>query len=76
MYNFIPMIRDKAKSHGRILVAGFVGGVAMNLTMVLTFRLIGFGVNGGGFLLNPSIQSQIVIHGDLDFPFWYPLNPH
>ncbi len=61
MYNFILMNRDKIKSHSRTLVAGFVGGIAMNLGMVLTFRLIGFGVNGDGFLLNPSIQSQKLI---------------
>ena len=33
----------------------------MNLAMLLTFRLIGFGWKGGGILLNPSYQSQKLI---------------
>ena len=41
--------------------AGLAGGVALNLMMLLTFRLIGFGWNGGGILLDPSIQSQKLI---------------
>jgi len=45
----------------RTLVAGLAGGLAMNLTMLLTFRLIGFGWNGGGILLDPKLQSQKLI---------------
>jgi hypothetical protein len=42
-------------------MAGVAGGMAMNVAMFLTFRLIGFGVNADGFLLDPSIQSQKLI---------------
>jgi hypothetical protein len=45
----------------RTLIAGLAGGVVLNLTMLLTFRLIGFGWNGGGILLDPSIQSRKLI---------------
>lgn len=45
----------------RTLIAGLAGGLAMNLAMLLTFRLIGFGWNGRGILLDPSIQSQKLI---------------
>lgn len=50
-----------AKPHGRTIVAGLAGGIAMNLAMVLTFRLVGFGLNADGFLLNPSVQSHKLI---------------
>jgi hypothetical protein len=33
----------------------------MNLVMPLTFRALGFGWNGGGILLTPSIQSEKLI---------------
>lgn len=33
----------------------------MNLSMLLTFRAIGFGWNGTGVLLNPDIQSKKLI---------------
>ncbi len=33
----------------------------MNIAMLLTFRFIGFGVNGDGILLNPSFQSRKLI---------------
>lgn len=46
---------------GRTLIAGFAGGMTMNLVMLLTFRAIGFGWNGGGILLTSSIQSQKLI---------------
>jgi hypothetical protein len=49
------------QSHARTLIAGAAGGIAMNLAMLLTFRLIGFGVNGKGILLDPSIQSRKLI---------------
>lgn len=45
----------------KILLAGFLGGMTLNLVMLLTFRLIGFGWNGGGILLNPSFQSPKLI---------------
>ena len=33
----------------------------MNLAMLLSFRLIGFGWRGGGVLLDPSLQSRKLI---------------
>lgn len=48
-------------SHPKTLLAGVAGGLSMNLVMLLTFRFIGFGVNGNGILLNPSIQSRKLI---------------
>ncbi len=49
------------ESHLRTVIAGVAGGIAMNLAMLFTFRLIGFGWKGGGILLNPSYQSQKLI---------------
>ena len=48
-------------THGKTLLAGLAGGFAMNATMLMTFRLIGFGWNGGGILLESSSQSQKLI---------------
>ena len=48
-------------THGRKILAGVAGGFAMNVVMLLTFRLIGFGWNGGGILLESSSQSQKLI---------------
>lgn len=45
----------------RTLLAGLAGGVALNLAMLLTFRLLGLGWDGGGILLDPSLQSPKVI---------------
>lgn len=45
----------------RTILAGLAGGMAMNVTMLLTFRLIGFGLNGDGILLSSPIQSQKLI---------------
>jgi hypothetical protein len=45
----------------RTILAGLAGGVTLNLTMLLTFRLLGLGWNGGGILLDPSLQSPKVI---------------
>jgi hypothetical protein len=45
----------------RKLLAGLAGGITLNLVMVLTFRLLGFGWQGGGILLNPSLQSPKLI---------------
>jgi hypothetical protein len=49
------------QSHVRTVIAGVAGGIAMNLAMLLTFRLVGFGWKGGGILLNPSYQSRKLI---------------
>ena len=48
-------------SHIKTLIAGVVGGIVMNIAMLLTFRFIGFGVNADGILLNPSVQSSKLI---------------
>jgi len=48
-------------SISKTLLAGLVGGIILNLVMLLTFRLIGFGLNGGGILMDPSIQSHKLI---------------
>src|SRR4030067_1355487 len=45
----------------KIVLAGLAGGVALNLMMLITFRLIGFGWSGNGILLNPSLQSRKLI---------------
>lgn len=45
----------------RTLLAGLAGGFMINVMMLVTFRLIGFGWNGGGVLLDPSIQSPKLI---------------
>jgi hypothetical protein len=49
------------KTHTRTIFAGIAGGFAMNFAMLLTFRVLGFGVNADGVLLNPSIQSRKLI---------------
>jgi hypothetical protein len=49
------------KTHRRTLLAGVAGGIAMNVAMLLTFRLIGFGINADGILLDPSVQSSKLI---------------
>ena len=43
------------KSVVRTVAAGIAGGFALNAAMLVTFRLIGFGMEGGGVLLDPSI---------------------
>ncbi len=45
----------------RTIVGGLAGGMAMNIVMLLTFRLLGFGWNGGGILLSSPIQSPKLI---------------
>jgi hypothetical protein len=50
-----------AISNTRTVIAGLAGGLALNIAMLLTFRLIGFGWNGGGILLDPTIQSKKLI---------------
>jgi len=46
---------------GKTVLAGLAGGIAMNVVMLLTFRLLAFGWNGGGILLESSIQSRKLI---------------
>ena len=48
-------------SHVRTILAGLVGGMSANITMLLTFRLLGFGWNGGGILLHARSQSEKLI---------------
>ena len=48
-------------SGSRTVLAGVAGGFAMNLMMTLTFRFIGFGVHGGGILLDPDFESRKLI---------------
>ena len=45
----------------KTVVAGFVGGLAMNLMMLLTFRTLGFGWNAQGILLRSPLQSEKLI---------------
>ncbi|MCA3239523.1 MAG: hypothetical protein ACK5N7_07240 [Curvibacter sp.] len=45
----------------RTVLAGLAGGMAMNIAMLLTFRLLGFGWSGDGILLSSPIQSQKLI---------------
>lgn len=51
----------KRANFSRTILAGLTGGLAFNITMFLTFRLIGFGINCNGFLLNPDFQSSKLI---------------
>lgn len=41
--------------------AGLAGGITLNVVMLLTFRLLGFGWNGGGMLLASPMQSGKLI---------------
>lgn len=49
------------QSNGRTILAGIAGGLAMNITMLMTFRLLGFGWNGDGVLIQSSSQSRKLI---------------
>jgi len=51
----------KDQAIGKTVLAGVAGGLAMNVAMLLTFRLLGFGWDGGGILLDPSLQSPKLI---------------
>ena len=51
----------KDQAIGKTVLAGVAGGLAMNVAMLLTFRLLGFGRKGGGILLDPSLQSPKLI---------------
>ena len=48
-------------SHGRIVAAGIAGGMALNLVMLLTFRLLGFGWDGDGILIKSGSQSRKLV---------------
>jgi hypothetical protein len=56
-------------SIGRTLLAGVSGGITLNIVMVLTFRLLGFGWDGGGILISHSTQSPKLI------AIWTELEP-
>ncbi len=45
-------------SHARTILAGMAGGFARNIMMLLTFRFIGFGMNGDDILLNSAYQRK------------------
>jgi hypothetical protein len=45
----------------RTALAGIAGGMGMNITMLLTFRLLGLGWTGNGILVNPDLQSSKLI---------------
>lgn len=45
----------------RTVLAGLAGGTALAVSLALTFRLLGFGWNGGGLLLDPALQSPKLI---------------
>lgn len=45
----------------KVLIAGLAGGMTLNLVMLLTFRLIGFGWDGEGILLTSPMQSEKLI---------------
>lgn len=45
----------------KTILAGLAGGMMMNVSLLLTFRLLGFGWNGGGILLSSPIQSPKLI---------------
>lgn len=48
-------------THLKILLAGISGGLAMNLAMLLTFRVLGFGWDGDGILISAASQSRKLI---------------
>ena len=45
----------------KTILAGFAGGIATNVAMLLTFRAIGFGWNGTGILLTSPLQSKKLV---------------
>lgn len=55
------MVKTNKQSHESTILAGVAGGLAMNLSMLLTFRWIGFGINADGILLDPALQSEKLI---------------
>lgn len=55
------MSREVKPSHVKTLLAGVAGGFAINIAMLLLYRVIGFGINSDGILLDPSLQSKKLI---------------
>lgn len=55
------MRREHKPSHVRTILAGVASGAAMNVVMLITFRILGFGLNADGILLDPALQSAKVI---------------
>ncbi len=55
------------KCFGKMLLTALAGWAALNVAMLLTFRLIGFGLDGHGILMNPQTQSAklIAVWGEL-----------
>lgn len=49
------------KCFGKMLLTALAGCAALNVAMLLTFRLIGFGLDGNGILMNPRYQSGKLI---------------
>ncbi|MFO1041726.1 MAG: hypothetical protein U0941_08070 [Planctomycetaceae bacterium] len=49
------------KCFGKMVLTAAAGWLAMSLTMLVTFRGIGFGWDGHGVLLDPRWQSQKLI---------------
>lgn len=49
------------RSIPKILFAGLFGGITLNVSMFLTFNLLGFGWDKKGILLDSSIQSAKLI---------------
>jgi len=45
----------------KTILVGLAGGMTMNVVMLLTFRLLGFGWNGSGILLSSPIQRPKLI---------------
>ncbi len=50
-----------ACAKARTVIAGTAGGLALSVAMLLTFRLIGFGWNADGLLLQSAWQSPKLI---------------
>lgn len=47
-------------SYRDTVLAGLAGGLALNLVMLLTFRLIGFGWDGGGILMGEAQSRKLI----------------
>jgi hypothetical protein len=56
-------------SIAKTFLAGLCGGITLNIVMLLTFRLLGFGWDGGGILISQSTQSPKLI------AIWTELEP-
>lgn len=46
---------------GMVVAGGIAGGAAANVAMLVTFLLLGMGLDGSGFLLDPALQSDKLI---------------